>query len=249
MLAAGGVVVTDTRYLTNGMVTLGMMDIDPAKETQGNPGKTAPRKSFPGYALGTAVVGSMAFISPGALAQTPFVAVPAGLLITNSRMPTTPEMDKFSDQMNTLGMGVNLQSEDPVPADPILWIIMAAAGLITLAAAAIGTGLAAADSRADLSTLASVGASPRMRRGLSLSQSGVIAGLGSLLGALVGLGAAIAILVALNQRYAEIWPGPDPFPIAVPWLSLAAALLVVPAIAMLGAGLLTRSRLPIERRT
>jgi putative ABC transport system permease protein len=35
----------------------------------------------------------------------------------------------------------------------------------------------------------------------------------------------------------------------VPWLSLAVALLVVPGIAILGAGLLTRSRLPIERRT
>ena len=35
----------------------------------------------------------------------------------------------------------------------------------------------------------------------------------------------------------------------MPWLSLGAALIVVPALAMLGAGLLTRSRLPIERRT
>ncbi len=37
-------------------------------------------------------------------------------------------------------------------------------------------------------------------------------------------------------------------PIVLPWLSLAVGLLVVPAIAMLGAGTLTRSRLPIERR-
>jgi putative ABC transport system permease protein len=33
----------------------------------------------------------------------------------------------------------------------------------------------------------------------------------------------------------------------VPWSSLA-VLLAVPVVAMLGAGLLTRSRLPIERR-
>ena len=88
-----------------------------------------------------------------------------------------------------------------------------------------------------------------MRRGLSLSQSGVIAGLGSLLGAGAGLGAATAVLIALNRRWADVWPGPTPLPLAVPWLSLGAALLVVPALAMLGAGLLTRSRLPIERRT
>jgi putative ABC transport system permease protein len=132
--------------------------------------------------------------------------------------------------------------------DARLWILAAASALITLSAAAIGTGLAAADGRADLSTLAAVGASPRLRRGLSLSQSGVIAGLGSLLGAMAGLGAAIAILMALNQRYVDVWPGPPRLPIAVPWLSLLMALVVVPFVAILGAGLFTRSRLPIERR-
>jgi putative ABC transport system permease protein len=109
-------------------------------------------------------------------------------------------------------------------------------------------GLAAADGRADLSTLAAVGASPRVRRALSLSQSGVIAGLGSLLGALAGLGAAAAVLFALNRAYADLWPAPAPYPIAVPWLNLGPALLVVPLISMLGGGLLTPSRLPIERR-
>jgi putative ABC transport system permease protein len=83
---------------------------------------------------------------------------------------------------------------------------------------------------------------------LSLSQSGVIAGLGSLLGAAAGLSASMAVLFALNQRYADIWPAPTPYRIAVPWLNVGIALLVVPLIAMLGAGLLTRSRLPIERR-
>jgi putative ABC transport system permease protein len=118
----------------------------------------------------------------------------------------------------------------------------------TLGAAAIATGLAAADGRADLTTLAAVGASPQVRRRLSMSQSGVIAGLGSLLGAAAGLGASISVLFALNQSSAGVWPAPTPYPITVPWLNLAVALLVVPAIAMLGSGLLTRSRLPIERR-
>ena len=76
----------------------------------------------------------------------------------------------------------------------------------------------------------------------------MIAGLGSLLGAVAGLGASTAVLFALNQRYADVWPEPTPYPITVPWLNLGIALLVVPSVAMLGAGLLTRSRLPIERR-
>ena len=83
---------------------------------------------------------------------------------------------------------------------------------------------------------------------LSLSQSGLIAGIGAVLGAAAGLGAAVAILVALNQRYDAMWPMPAPMPITIPWSALAIAVLGVPAVAMVGAGALTRSTLPIERR-
>ena len=76
----------------------------------------------------------------------------------------------------------------------------------------------------------------------------MIAGLGSLLGAIAGLGASIAVLAALNRAFADTWPAPTPYPISVPWLNVGVALLAVPLISMLGAGLLTRSRLPIERR-
>ncbi|MFD1052180.1 hypothetical protein ACFQ1S_44690, partial [Kibdelosporangium lantanae] len=59
---------------------------------------------------------------------------------------------------------------------------------------------------------------------------------------------AVAVLTALNQGYASTWPTPTPYPISVPWLNVLITLLVVPLVAMLGAGLLTRSRLPIEHR-
>jgi putative ABC transport system permease protein len=76
----------------------------------------------------------------------------------------------------------------------------------------------------------------------------VIAGLGSLLGAIAGLDGSVAVLLALNRGYADIWPAPTPYPVTLPWLNVGIALLVVPVVAMLGTGLLTRSRLPIERR-
>jgi putative ABC transport system permease protein len=76
----------------------------------------------------------------------------------------------------------------------------------------------------------------------------VIAGLGSLLGTIAGLGVATAVLAALNQGYSNIWPAPTPYPITVPWLNVGLALVAAPVVAMLGAGLLTRSRLPIEHR-
>jgi putative ABC transport system permease protein len=93
-----------------------------------------------------------------------------------------------------------------------------------------------------------VGASPRVRRLLSLSQSGVIAGLGAVLGTLGGLGGACAVLFALNQRINESWPPQASYPITVPWQLLLTVLVIVPVVAMLGAGLFSRSRLPVERR-
>jgi putative ABC transport system permease protein len=247
VLHAGGVVVREAKYLRNGMVTFAVGDVR-AGQASGDPYENAPRMSFPGYALTTGVPGGRTIVSAGALAKAHLGSTITGVIASTTRVPTQAEEESFTQQMSNLRTGGSIERGPKVEIPVELWLIMGAAALITLGAAAIGTGLAAADGRADLSTLASVGASPRLRRGLSLSQSGVIAGLGSLLGAGAGLGAAIAVLVALNEKHANTWPSPLPYPIHVPWISLVAALLVVPFVAILGAGMLTRSRLPIERR-
>jgi DNA ligase 1 len=69
-----------------------------------------------------------------------------------------------------------------------------------------------------------------------------------LLGAATGAGASMAILFALNQGFADLWPEPDAVPVPGSLGNLAIAVLVVPLIATPGAGPLTRSRLPVERR-
>jgi putative ABC transport system permease protein len=246
MLRSGGVVVRDPRYIKDGKATFAVLRVD--NKSGQDPAANATRITFDAYLLTTGVAAISPILSPGAVATAGLATTPSLMIAATTRMPTQVESDKMYAQLQNLGVGGNIEQGPQYETDERLWILMGAAALITLGAAGIGTGLAAADSRPDLSTLASVGASPRMRRGLSLSQSGVIAGLGSLLGAGAGLGAALAVIVALNQQYAEMWPGPAPLPVAIPWPSLSVALLVVPAIAMLGAGLLTRSRLPIERR-
>lgn len=247
VLRSGGVVVRDARYLDNGMVTLAVLEHD--DKTLGPPDPERARKiTLPGYLLTTGVAGAPTIVSPAALAGAGLDSTPGFIVAETDRPPTQAEEDRLRQQLEAIKAYPDI-SRDVAPEFPVVvWALMAAAALITLGATAIGTGLAAADGRADLSTLASVGASPRMRRGLSVSQAGVIAGVGSLLGAGAGLGAAIAVLVAINRQLANVWPGPDLMPISIPWLNLAAALLVVPVIAVLGAGLLTRSRLPIERR-
>ncbi len=254
VLDAGGIVVQDARYLKDGKVSVALV-AGSKDQVAAGPGASpndvaanAPHLDFPGYLLTTGAHTSAAIISPAAVARAGWTSHPFALVAATSRMPTQAEQDRLQGHLSPLSMYAAVEQGAPSDTDPRLWILMGAAAAITLAAAGVGTGLAAADGRQDLSTLAAVGASPRLRRGLSLSQSGVIAGLGSILGAAAGTGTAIAIVVALNQRYAGTWPAPDPYPVIMPWLILGFSLLVVPAIAMLGAGSLARSRLPIERR-
>jgi putative ABC transport system permease protein len=243
-LHAGKVVVDHPRYLDGGQVTLTITSSDLFDKTKD---KTRTAK-VPGYALPSrprAPITLMTWQTARSLGLDP---VPSIVLAATSRMPTVAEQDRLQ---SALGLQASVYVErGPKPASNTqsLLVLSIVAGLITLGAAAIATGLAATDGRADLGTLAAVGASPRVRRGLSLSQSGVIAGLGSLLGTIAGLGGSIAVLIALNRGSADLWPAPTPYPIAVPWRNVGVALLVVPLVAMLGTGLLTRSRLPIERR-
>ncbi|GGM54173.1 hypothetical protein GCM10011608_43950 [Micromonospora sonchi] len=246
-LRAGGVVVTDSRYVVNGTVTVQ----PPTVPTQGGPlkgGEQPAALTLPGHALTTGIRSDRAIISPKALARAGLVDHQWGFVIA-APAPDAAAEDRFRAELTALATGLGVSVErGPAPSDdPTLLILTVAAGLITLGAVGIATGLTAADSRPDLSILAAVGASPLVRRKLSLSQSGVIAGLGSMLGMSIGLVAIVAILTTINQAYLATWPGADPYPIVVPW-SILGVLAVVPLVAMLGAGTLTRSRLPIERR-
>jgi putative ABC transport system permease protein len=249
VLRAGGVVVRDRRLVKDGRMTFAVVNAAPS-QTQGPRewAAGAPRISLPAYVLTTGNPGMAPVVSTAAVAKAGLGSTAGSIIVETSRPPTQEELDGLRLRLERLNSYLEVTHRPTGNINVVLWFLAGAAGLITLGAAAIATGLAAADGRADLSTLAAIGASPRVRRGLSLSQSGVIAGLGSMLGAVAGLGAAVAIIVALNQRYADIWPGPPVMPIVLPWISLVVSLLVVPLIAMLGAGTLTRSRLPIERR-
>lgn len=111
------------------------------------------------------------------------------------------------------------------------------------------TGLALSDARPDFSTLAAIGAAPRMRRLVAGSQAVVLATLGTLLGIAVGFAPGIAVTWPLTtDSYAEgVARGSGPI-ISVPWLLLGAMLVVIPLLAGVTALLFTRSKIPIVRR-
>jgi len=250
-LRDGAVLVDHPRYVVDGQVELAVTEADLGKASK----KKERRKrtvTARGFALPRPPRAPLVLMTRRTARSFGVGSAMSMLLASTSRVPTVAEADRLQAVLdarfdNRLGVYVE-RGPGPDPTTRSLLLLAVIAGIITLGAAAIATGLAAADGRADLAILAAVGASPRVRRGLSLSQSGVIAGLGSLLGTVAGLGGSIAVLVALNRGLAEVWPAPTPYPVVVPWRNVGVALLVVPLVAMLGAGLLTRSRLPIERR-
>ncbi|MFG2054951.1 FtsX-like permease family protein [Micromonospora sp. NPDC048930] len=241
VLRAGGVVVTDPRFLVDGRVTV--TGNHAAAETP--PIATA---ALPGYVLRGGLPVDRLVLSPAAATAVGLVAEQYGYVVDTAGPPSAAQRDRLTAELAPLA-DLSVQVEEDYRSDqrPLLLLLSIGAGIITLGAAGVATGLAAAEGRRDLSTLAAVGADPRVRRVLSLCQAGVIAVLGSVLGLVAGLGSAAIILVSLNRRYAQAWPVQDPYPLVVPGLTVA-VLVVVPLVAMLGAGLLTRSRLPVERR-
>ncbi|MFE6768012.1 FtsX-like permease family protein [Streptomyces fimicarius] len=136
--------------------------------------------------------------------------------------------------------------------DTILLILALFAGVVTLGAAAITTGLSKADAEADLTTLSAVGAPPGVRRSLSGFQCLVVALTGVLLGTAAGLVPAVALrLTDLRAALEDMREDPMESaytPIVMPWETIGLLALVVPVLAGLLAAALTSSRLTLARR-
>lgn len=259
VLDRGGVVVNDPFLVDHGMVTLA---IDDWSEPEGNDGDSQQdgndgdsqqaaepeTMTVPGYVLEAGRYGSGNILSAAVAERAGFGVAATGLVAATAGPPETTVLDKLNAALAEAGAHFAFVETGPGNDDePLLYLLAAASALITLGAVGTATGLAAADGRADLSTLAAIGAAPGVRRLLSLGQSGVIGGVGSILGMVAGIGSGFAVLAATNLSRASQWPAPTPYPLTVPWTNLM-VILLVPLVAMLAAGLLTRSRLPIERR-
>lgn len=173
----------------------------------------------------------------------------AGALVTLTRAPTPGEIRAADQALGADGTvdGPSWWVETPRSDDSstVLLIMLGGALLLGLASTGIAVALAAAESRPDLATLGAVGAEPSVRRRVAAAQAGVIAVLGSWLGVVTGIALGHVVVVAhrfTNDDYNPYWTT------QLPWSTLAAVALGLPVIAMAGAALLTRSRLPMVRR-
>ncbi|MDL5351622.1 FtsX-like permease family protein [Microbacterium sp. zg-YB36] len=94
----------------------------------------------------------------------------------------------------------HLESGPPAPAS-WLWLILGATSTLVVAASAVALGLARVERRPDDATLAAVGGSRRLRRGIALWQALVITGLGTVTGAIAGILPVWGVVLASQNNY------------------------------------------------
>ena len=245
VLDAGGMVVTNPVFVTEGKVTVEAQDVRtqvPSAAGRASVHQTVRRDSLAAAVLEPAVpVPYYGVVSAETAARLDLHAAPAGLLVQLAGYPS----DAQADAASAAAAAVYGQPGIPVRAEPGIsrdaqwatWSIVAVAALITFSAAGITTGLSLADARADHATLAGVGAAPRLRKALAGSQALLIGGAGAVLGALAGSVPAVLVVLSTDMRTA----------LEIPWLHLLALVLAVPVSGAVLAWAFTPARLPLSR--
>ncbi|HEY3871884.1 MAG TPA: ABC transporter permease [Actinocrinis sp.] len=258
-LDSGGIVVFDTGVVSGGRAQLTADQIDAA-------GVPPERITLPAvYESPAAVPDPGVWISPAAAKKLGLTSSGRQTLVIDLTSHITANQEAQADQIlaaDGLKSGLVVATGYQSNLSTIVLAVLALAALLTVGAAAIATGLAITDARADLETLDAVGAAPATRRIVAGSTVLVITGLGALIGVPIGFAAA-AMMVRVVNGTSNQGTGLEPpmlgrtgiqvaaavgEPFAVPWLSIAVAVIVVPLATVLGAVLLTRSKTVYSRR-
>jgi putative ABC transport system permease protein len=235
VLARGGLVSFDPSLVKNGRATIGYSRADEMASATSRDSLAMHFMSVPAIFVKAHSPMVHAVLSE-AIAQrlhiTPSVDT---LALRPVHIPTRAQQDAANAALPNASISVERGYHSRYSTGLLALIL--GATIVTVGAAGISTGLAQADARADHATLLAVGATPRVRRSLAASQALAIAGLGSVLGLISGLVPALAYVGAI-----------DSLTLVMPWGTLALLLLGIPALAAAGAYLVTRSRLPLDRR-
>lgn len=248
-LRQGGAVVFYPELLHDGIA-----DLHPP-QGPADPKVTLPATLVPAPDYYTKLPGVV--ISEQTAARYQLPVRPGGVIFDTTRAPTTAELAAansltlalFLDPAAQANLGATAEIRPvtlTVGAKPsaggrdfsaMFLILSVVSAAVTLAASAVAVGLATSEMRNDLSTLAAVGAGPRLRGRMAAAQAGLIVGLGVLLGTLGGIAPA-AGMVAFRSDL--VWD--------VPWLPLVFTVLIGPLLAVAATALLTRPRLILVRR-
>jgi putative ABC transport system permease protein len=251
----GGAVVFTPGIVQNGKVTLVFQHAFADKKTK--PGTAAETTETTTYFTAPAVYENPQGIPNPGIVISPALAQRMGaatggtesLVINLSSHITAKQQYAATQALNGFGLQGGLTVEGGYISQLGLanLAVLAVALLLAIGAAAIATGLALADGRADQETLTAVGGSPWTRRWLAGSTALVITGLGIVIG--VPLGFVISEGLVRVSNLGLVGPGPGAQKVfVVPWLNLGVLVIAVPVLTALGAMALARSKAPRIRR-
>ena len=226
-LANGGAVVLDPTLTVGDAVNVQVLP--PHGTTVRLPAVTVP--GLPSYGGLPQVL-----VSPATAAAHGWRTHDDLALVKPSHLPSDRTMGRAQRALGTDAY-IHLESGYHSSYSTVLLAMLGAAAIATLAGTSIAVALAMAESRADMATMAAVGASPIRRRVHAMGQAAIVAGLGT------GLGVLLGVLVSLATL-----GGSARYPTSTPFGWLTGVLVIAPLLAIAVAGLATRSRVTLTRR-
>lgn len=162
---------------------------------------------------------------------------PDRVLLDFTKPPTDAQLDTANTAVAALANDPSLNRAVYIETGPqdyggqVAWLILLACLVIAICAGATAIALARVDARADDLTLASLGASPGIRRSVAFVQASIICGVGAVIGTALGLLPAIAVGIAANS-----------LPFSPPPLQLVLMATGIPLVIAIGSYLLVGTR-------
>ncbi len=248
VLEAGGALVTQPLAVDGGEVSLKaeLWDAD------GNPVRDKPGVvRLPALEVLQGAVPAQVIVGPAALASgSPLagLARPAvSIVVVDPGVPDSPDAPSAGDRLQLGALKAGLQASVITPSSgqdigPIVATVGAVVtALLALLAGLMVTGLALADGKADMQTLAAVGGPPWLRRRIAASSAAYVTVLGCVTGAVSGLVAARVLVPLFVRSTGDLF--------RVPWPMIAFVVLAVPVLTAAVAFVTTRCTVELTRRT
>lgn len=219
---------------------------DDGSMSQGVPFRVPAVEVLAGALPVSVILGPKA-LEPGGAAATLRADDTNEVVVARPSVADEPGQPTVVDQVSVGAMKARLNAVvvpggSTVPDDTVvqLAVIGAATLVLALLAGLMVTALALADGRSDITTLAAVGAEPRVRRRIAASSAGFVAALGCSAGVVSGLVLAWLLNPLLNRSGSPV--------VVIQWWLVAFVLVGIPLVTAGVAWLTTRSRIVLTRR-
>ncbi|MGP3956088.1 FtsX-like permease family protein [Nonomuraea sp. 3N208] len=244
-LRAGKAVAFDAGLVRGGVIEL-------MSESWGPGGSTKPTR----FTVPVVVASAAEPAQTGALIPASAVTA-AGFKLAERVLYTShvpADVERLERDLGVVGGGafVDVEQRADESVAGMLLMLLGAAIVLVLGGTFAATGLAAADMRQDLDTMAAVGGAPLVRRLVVAGQAAYISGLGALAGLAGGAVSGIALTWPMtrtgNREPGAAFYDPGPTTIDIPWVFLAGLVIGLPLLAALVTGAFTRTRLVLARR-